>query len=284
MKSRLRGGRLLESILKVVSLLAVIIPLIVLFFLLITVFIDGESRLVPQFFTSFPSYKPEDAGVLPALVGSIYLIILTAFIAIPIGVGSAIYLEEYGRIGWLSNLIEVNISNLAGVPSILYGLLGLELFVRTMGMGRSLAAGALTMALLVLPIVITASREALRTVPSSLKEASYALGASKWETIWQVVLPMAIPGILTGAILSVCRAIGETAPLIFLGALTYIAFLPDTPMSPFTALPIQIFNWISRPQAGFAQNAAAGIIILMVVLLLLNGIAIYFRNRMQKRI
>ncbi|OGQ35239.1 MAG: phosphate ABC transporter, permease protein PstA [Deltaproteobacteria bacterium RIFCSPHIGHO2_12_FULL_43_9] len=284
MKSGWRSGRLLESILKVVSLLAVIIPLLILTFFLITVFLDGESRLVPQFLTSYPSYKPEDAGILPALVGSIYLIILTSVIAVPIGVGSAIYLEEYGNGGWLDNLIEINISNLAGVPSILYGLLGLELFVRALSMGRSLLAGAFTMALLVLPIVITASREALRAVPSSLREASYALGASRWETIWQVVLPMSASGILTGVILSVCRAMGETAPLIFLGALTYLAFLPDSPMSPFTALPIQIFNWISRPQAGFAENAAAGIVVLMVVLLLLNGIAIYFRNKMQKRI
>ena len=224
------------------------------------------------------------AGILPALVGSVYVIGLTGIIALPLGVGAAIYLEEYGTDSWLAQIIEVNIANLAGVPSIIYGLLGLELFVRASGMGRSVIAGACTMALLILPIIIIASREALRTVPFSLREGSLALGASRWQTIWQVVLPMAFPGILTGSILAMSRAIGETAPLIMMGALTYIAFLPTGLDSPFTVLPIQIFNWVSRPQHGFIADAAAGIMVLLVTLLLLNALAIYLRNRLQRRI
>jgi phosphate transport system permease protein len=198
-------------------------------------------------------------------------------------VGAAIYLEEYARPGRLTALIEVNISNLAGVPSIIYGLLGLELFVRAMQMGRSLLAGAATLALLLLPMVVMASREALRTVPHSLREASYALGADRWEALRRVVLPMCMPGILTGIILSLARAIGETAPLITIGALTYVAFAPDSLYSAFTALPIQIFNWVSRPQADFHTNAAAGIVVLLVLMLSLNAVAIWLRNRLQKR-
>ncbi|MGE0405356.1 MAG: phosphate ABC transporter permease PstA, partial [Candidatus Korobacteraceae bacterium] len=203
---------------------------------------------------------------------------------IPAGVGAAIYLEEYAQPGRLTDFIELNISNLAGVPSILYGLLGLGIFVRVMGLGRSLLAGAATMALLLLPTIIMASREALRTVPHSLREASYALGADKWPTLQRVVIPMCMPGILTGIILGVARAIGETAPLITIGALTYVAFLPDSVYSPFTALPIQIFNWISRPQAGFHVNAAAGIVVLLVLMLVLNATAIWLRIRLQRRI
>ena len=269
----------------IVCLGAVILPLVILGFLVVDVVIDGLGRLNWQFLISYPSRFAEKAGILPALVGSFGLIFLTSAIALPLGVGAAIYLEEYaGTQGRFVRLLEMNLNNLAGVPSILYGLLGLELFVRICGMGRSLLAGGCTLALLVLPIVIVTSREALRTVPHSLREASYALGATKWETIWQVVLPIATPGILTGSILAVSRAIGETAPLIFLGALTYVAFLPEGVMSPFTALPIQIFNWVSRPQKEFLTNAAAGIVVLLIALLLLNAVAIYFRNRLQKRI
>jgi phosphate transport system permease protein len=198
-------------------------------------------------------------------------------------VGAALYLEEYGKKGRLSNLIEVNISNLAGVPSIIYGLLGLEMFVRTIGLGRSLLAGAGTMALLILPIIIISSREALRTVPLSVREGAYALGATRWQVTRKVVLPMAFPGILTGSILAVSRAIGEAAPLIVVGALAYIAFLPDSVNSPFTVLPIQIFNWVSRPQEEFLKNAAAGSVVLLATLLILNSIAIVLRNRLQKR-
>ncbi len=252
--------------------------------LLIDVLIDGAGRLSGSFLTSFPSRKPEQAGILSALAGTVYLMILTAVIAFPVGVGAAIYLEEYARRGWLSRLIELNIANLAGVPSIIYGLLGLELFVRTMRLERSLLAGALTMALLVLPIVIIASREALRAVPPSIREASFALGASRWQTIRNQVLPLAFPGMLTGLILAASRAIGEAAPLITIGALAYIAFLPDSPFAPFTVLPIQIFNWVSRPQKGFHENAAAAIIVLLVVLLLMNALAVWLRQRYQKRL
>ena len=263
---------------------AIALPLIVLLVLIGDVVMDGAQRIGWDFLTSYPSRKPELAGILPALVGSVYVIGLTGIIALPLGVGAAIYLEEYGTDSWLAQIIEINIANLAGVPSIIYGLLGLELFVRASGMGRSVIAGACTMALLVLPIIIIASREALRTVPFSLREGALALGASRWQTIWQVVLPMAFPGILTGSILAMSRAIGETAPLIMMGALTYIAFLPTGLDSPFTVLPIQIFNWVSRPQHGFIADAAAGIMVLLVTLLLLNALAIYLRNRLQRRI
>lgn len=263
---------------------SLILPIVVLGVLFVDVILDGAPRLSWEFITSYPSRKPELAGILPALVGSVCLMVLTALFAIPLGVAAAIYLEEYSRPGKLKDLIEINISNLAGVPSIIYGLLGLELFVRALAMERSLIAGAATLALLLLPMVIMASREALRTVPRSVWEASLALGADRWQTLRQVVLPMCSGGLLTGIILSLARAIGETAPLITIGALTYVAFLPDSLSSPFSALPIQIFNWISRPQAEFRVNAAAGIVVLLVVMLLLNGAAIWLRARRQKRI
>jgi phosphate transport system permease protein len=264
-------------------LTAVVLPLILLAILIADVTIDSTGRLGLDFLTNYPSRKPAQAGILPGLVGSIYLILLTAAMALPVGVGAAVYLEEYGKKGWLANVIEVNISNLAGVPSIIYGLLGLEVFVRTVGMGRSILAGACTMALLILPIVIMASREALRTVPDSLREGAYALGSTHWQVTRQVVLPMAFPGILTGSILAISRAIGEAAPLIVVGALAYIAFLPDSVNSPFTVLPIQIFNWVSRPQEEFLINAAAGSVVLLITLLILNSVAIFLRNRLQKR-
>jgi phosphate transport system permease protein len=266
-----------------ISLLAIALPLFLLGWLLIDVLGDAVARLSWQFITSYPSRKPENAGILPALVGSIYLIGLTAAIALPIGVGAAIYLEEYGRHSRLAGVIEVNIANLAGVPSIIYGLLGLGVFVRTLGMGRSLIAGAATMALLVLPMIIMVTREALRTVPMSLREACYGLGSTRWQSIWRVVLPSAFPGILTGAILAISRAIGETAPLVVVGALTYVTFVPDGIDAPFTVLPIQIFNWVSRPQHGFVVNSAAAITVLLCTMLVLNGIAIYLRNRLQQR-
>jgi phosphate transport system permease protein len=262
---------------------ATALPLLLLFVLLGDVALDAGGRLDWDFVTSYPSRKAEQAGVLPALVGSLYLVGLTAAIAMPIGVGAAISLEEYGKKHRLASLIEVNIANLAGVPSVIYGLLGLGLFVRTLELGRSLIAGAATMALLVLPMIIMVSREALRAVPFSLREGCYALGASRWQTIRQVVLPLAMPGILTGTILAVSRAIGETAPLIVVGALAYVTFLPDGVDAPFTALPIQIFNWVSRPQQAFVVNAAAAVAVLLVLMLLLNALAIYLRNRLQRR-
>jgi phosphate transport system permease protein len=281
MLSRRRG---MELGFKALAVTTLAIALGSLALLLLDAIADGAGRLSWQFLTSFPSRKPEEAGILSALVGTVCLILLTAVFAFPIGVGAAIYLEEYAGKSWFSRVVEVNISNLAGVPSIIYGLLGLELFVRALGFDRSLLSGALTMALLVLPIIIISSREALRTVPRSIREASFALGADRWQTIWHQVLPLALPGILTGSILAFSRAIGEAAPLITIGALTYVAFLPDGLFAPFTALPIQIFNWVSRPQAGFHANAAAAILVLLAVLLLMNALAVFLRQRYQKRL
>jgi phosphate transport system permease protein len=273
-----------ETGFRIAAAAALLVALGSLAALFLDALVDGAGRLSWQFLTSFPSRRPDEAGILAALVGSVALILLTAAFALPIGVGAAVYLEEYAGKTWWSRIIEVNIANLAGVPSIVYGLLGLELFVRALKLERSLLAGALTMALLVMPIIIIASREALRTVPNSIREASCALGATRWQTIWYQVLPMAFPGILTGSILAFSRAIGEAAPLITIGALTYVAFLPDGLLSPFTALPIQIFNWVSRPQPGFHVNAAAAILVLLAVLLLLNASAVYLRHKYQKRV
>jgi phosphate transport system permease protein len=272
-----------DRLLGLFGLLAMLLGLVALGALLFDVGRDGLGRLSWQFITSYPSRRAEQAGILPALVGSIYVISITTLIAVPLGVGAALHLEEYGARGRLSRIIEINISNLAGVPSIIYGLLGLGLFVRILGMGRSVLAGACTLALLVLPVIIISTREALRAVPKSLREGSYALGATRWQTIWHQVLPAAFPGILTGLILALSRAIGETAPLITIGALTYVPFLPSDLYSPFTVLPIQIFNWVSRPQAAFAENAAAGIVVLLLLLLAMNAVAIVLRDRFQRR-
>lgn len=264
------------------GLLSTLLGLVALGALIFDVVADGAGRLSWQFLTSHTSRRASEAGIYAALVGSIAVIGLTGAIAIPVGVAAAVHLEEYGGRGRLSRLIEINIANLAGVPSIIYGLLGLGLFVRTLGMGRSVLAGASTLALLVLPVVILSTREALRAVPGSLREGSYALGATKWQTIWHQVLPAAFPGILTGLILALSRAIGETAPLVTIGALTYVPFAPDSIWSPFTVLPIQIFAWVSRPQAAFAENAAAGILVLLALLLVMNGTAIALRDRLQR--
>ncbi len=276
--SRLLGDRLLAFF----GLLVTLLALIALGALIYDVVRDGAGRLSWAFLTSYPSRRAEDAGILAALAGSMFVIALTAVIAIPLGVSAAIYLEEYGGRGRVSRLIEINIANLAGVPSIIYGLLGLGLFVRIMGMGRSVLAGSSTLALLALPVIILATREALRAVPGTLREASYALGATKWQTVWHQVLPAAMPGVLTGLILALSRSIGETAPLITIGALTYVPFAPKDVWSPFTVLPIQIFNWVSRPQAAFAENAAAGILVLLALLLVMNATAIVLRDRFQR--
>jgi phosphate transport system permease protein len=272
-----------DRVLAALGLLVMVLALAALAALIFDVLRDGLGRLSWDFLTSYSSRRAERAGIFPALVGSIFVILLTAVIAIPLGVGAAIYLEEYGTRGRFSRLIEVNISNLAGVPSIIYGLLGLGLFVRWLAMGQSVMAAASTLGLLVLPVVIISTREALRAVPGSLREGSYALGATKWQTVQRQVLPAAFPGILTGLILALSRAIGETAPLITIGALTYVPFLPTDVWSPFTVLPIQIFNWVSRPQAAFAENAAAGIIVLIGLLLAMNAVAIVLRDRFQRR-
>lgn len=287
-----KGKRLIwEKIFGPLTFLATLFGLIVLVVLLVDVFLDGAGRLSLDFLTSFPSRNPDDAGILSALVGSVWVILLTGVIALPLGVGAAIYLEEYAKKNKITSFIEINIANLAGVPSIIYGLLGLQLFVRFMfpvTNGRTILSGALTMSLLILPVIIFATREALRAVPQSLRQAGLALGATKWQVIRHHVLPYALPGTMTGVILSLSRAIGETAPLIMIGALTYIAYLPSVnPLeavhTPFTVLPIQIFNWISRPQAEFHEVAAAGIIVLIVVLLAMNSIAIFLRNKYSRR-
>ena len=272
-----------DLIFQLVSLSALVIALAGLAALVFDIVSDGAGRLSFQFLTNIASRKPEEAGVYHALMGSIWVIALTGALALPIGVAAAIFLEEYGSRSRMARFIELNISNLAAVPSIIYGLLGLGLFVRLMGMGQSVLAGAATLALLALPVVILSTREALRTVPNSIREGSYALGATKWQTIWHQVLPMALPGVLTGLILALSRAVGETAPLITIGALTYIPFAPDGIWSKFTVLPIQVFNWVSRPQPEFKANAAAGILVLMVLLLSMNAIAIVVRDRQQRR-
>ena len=245
---------------------------------------QGIGWLDVQFLTSFPSRFPERAGIQSALWGTVWLIGLTATFAIPVGIGAAIYLEEYARRSWINTVIEINIANLAGTPSIVYGILGLAIFVRWLSLGRSVLAGALTMSLLILPVAIIASREALRAVPGSIREASFALGATRWQTVRSHVLPAALPGILTGVILALSRAMGETAPLIMIGALTYVAFVPEGPMDSFTTLPIQIFNWASRPQTEFHDVAAAGILVLLVVLLTMNAAAIWIRHRSQRKL
>lgn len=265
-----------------IAMLGLLFAVVVLLMLLGTVVKDGMGRINWQFVTSYPSRHADNAGIIPGLVGSFYMVLLTAAFAVPIGIGAAIYLEEYGRKNWLGRLIEINIANLAGVPSIVYGLLGLGLFVRFFSLDRSLIAGSLTMSLLIMPVIIIATREAIKAVPNGIREASYAVGATKWQTIWHHLLPISFPSVLTGIILAISRAIGETAPLITIGALTYVTFLPNKLQSPFTILPIQIYNWVSRPQAEFHENAAAGIIVLLVFTMLLNSVAIILRNRFSR--
>lgn len=277
---------MLDRVFTVLVFAAAMIGLVVLAALLVDVARDGLPRLDWSFITNFSSSAPERTGIYPALLGSLWLLGLTAVTSVPLGIGAAIYLEEYAHDNWLTRLIEVNISNLAGVPSIIYGLLGLGIFVNLLGSltgGQSLISGALTLSLLILPVIIIATREALRTIPSAVREGGYALGATRWEVIRSHLLPMALPGALTGTILALSRAIGETAPLIVVGAATYITFVPEGPQSDYSALPIQIYNWVSQPQEGFQTAAAAGIVVLMLVLLLTNSVAIALRNRYQRR-
>ena len=292
-------GRHLDQYFGALGLIVTFSGLAVLAVLVIDVLVDGLAKINWDFFTSYPSRKSEKAGILSAWAGTIWIMVTTALICLPIGIASGIYLEEYAKKNKLNSFIEINIANLAGVPSIIYGILGLGLFVRAMQLERSVLAGGLTLALLVLPIVILSTREALKAVPFSIREASYALGATKWQTTRFQVLPAALGNILTGIILALSRAIGETAPLIMIGALTYIPFVPQSPVAfskgapfvhlslkgfldPFTVLPIQIFNWVSRPQKGFIACAAGGIIVLLVITLFMNALAIYFRHKNQK--
>ena len=244
---------------------------------------EGFPWLDMQFINDFPSRFPKKAGINSALFGTLWLIGFTALFSVPIGIGAGIYLEEFGNKNYFSRFVDLNISNLAGVPSIVYGMLGMVIFVRWFGFGESVLAGSLTMSLLILPIIIIATREALRAVPGTIRQAAFALGATRWQTVYAHVLPQAFPGILTGIILALSRAIGETAPLIMIGALTYVAFVPEGPMDEFTALPIQIFNWASRPQKEFHELAAAGILVLLFVLLLMNSIAVIIRHRLENK-
>lgn len=280
---RLARRKRIGNLFAVCSVAATLLGLVFLAVLLFDIFRDGLPWLDWQFITSFPSRFPEESGILSALVGSLYVISLTAIFALPLGVGAAVYLEEYAPKNWLTSLLNINIANLAGTPSIVYGLLGLGLFVSGLQLGKSVLAGALTLTLLVLPLTIIAAREAIRAVPDSIRQAAYAVGATQWQVIRHHVLPYALPGILTGLILAISRAIGETAPLIMLGALQYVPFLPNSLFDYFTVLPIQIFNWISRPQREFHEVAAAGIIVLLIVLLVLNATAILLRNKYQRR-
>ncbi|UFJ40932.1 phosphate ABC transporter permease PstA [Brevibacillus humidisoli] len=262
---------------------ATLFGMLALVVLVIDIIYQGMPRLNWDFINNFPSYNPERSGIKAALWGSIWVIVLTAPMALVLGVSTALYLEEYAKKNWFTRLVQTNISNLAGVPSIIYGILGLALFVRAMSLGPSILAGAFTMALLVLPIVVVAAQEAIRAVPQTLRHGAYALGASKWQTIRGIVLPSAAPGILTGMILSLSRAIGETAPLVVVGAFVFVRFVPEDPLDKFTVLPIQIYSWVSQPKQEFHELAASGIIILLVVLLLMNATAVFLRNKYQKR-
>jgi phosphate transport system permease protein len=270
-------ARFKDQTFKYFGLLSTFFGLLMLGIFISSIFNQGISRIDWDFLTNFPSRNPAKAGILSALAGTLWIIVTTALVAIPIGIGAAIYLEEFAKKSRFGKIIEMNITNLAGVPSVIYGLLGLEIFGRILGMGGSILAGSFTLALLILPIIIVATREAVKAVPSSLKDASYALGASKWQTVKMTVIPSAGSGIITGVIIALSRAIGEAAPLIVVGALAYVPFVPTTPTSEFTVLPIQIFNWVSRPQEAFLVNASAGIIILLSITFVLNAIAVYLR-------
>jgi phosphate transport system permease protein len=296
-RSTIAGRRRRETIFKVCGIAATLFGLVMLGLLLADLAVAGFPRLSWDFFFNFPSRRAAQAGILSAWVGSLLVILTTASIGVPLGVGAGIYLEEYGRRNWMTNIIEINITNLAGVPSIVFGLLALGLFVYGLGTGRSIFTAGLTLALLILPIIVVATREAIRAVPWALREAAYGIGCTKWQVTRDHVLPASIPGILTGVIIGISRALGETAPLITIGALTFIAFLPGSPITSefpfisfswlfegFTVLPIQAFNWISRPGSDFHANAAAAGIVLLLITLGLNGIAIYFRYRLRKKL
>jgi phosphate transport system permease protein len=286
-----------EQIFSVLGFLALATGVLTFVVLFASMMYEGLARISREFFVNFPSRRAGEAGILSAWVGSCLVMLVTALVAVPLGVASGLYLEEYADKHWINDLIEINISNLAGVPSIVYGLLALGLFVYSFGFGQSILSAGLTLALLILPIVIVSTREAIRTIPSSIREAAFALGASKWQCITHHIVPYSMPGILTGVIIGLARAIGETAPIITIGALTFIAFLPASPVSsvppflnfewlfsPFTVMPIQMFNWTSRPEAAFQANAAAAGLVLVLMTLGMNAIAIAIRYRLRKNI
>ena len=286
-----------DALFGVLGLIALMIGVLTFVALFTDMAWNGIGRLDWDFFTHFPSRRPAQAGILSAWVGSTLVMLTTAFFAVPLGVAAGIYLEEYARKNWITDLIEINITNLAGVPSIVYGLLALGLFVYQFGFGQSILSAGLTLALLILPVVIVATREAIRSIPQSIREGSYALGATQWQTVRYHILPYSSAGILTGIIIGMARAIGETAPIITIGALTFIAFLPPAPLnteppfvsfewlfSPFTVMPIQMFNWTSRPEAAFQVNAAAAGFVLVLMTLAMNGVAIWLRYRLRRKI
>jgi phosphate transport system permease protein len=275
--------RAVGKLFAVVCFAATALGLIVLAVLLVDIWRDGAGRLSLEFLSGFPSRMASRSGIKPALYGSIWTLVLTALVAFPVGVGTAIWLEEYAPNNRFTRLVQTNIANLAGVPSIVYGILGLAMFVRFAALGRSVLAGALTLALLILPVIIIASQEAIKAVPNSIRLGAYALGATRWETIRYHVLPLAMPGVLTGTILAVSRAVGEAAPLLLIGALAFVPFVPNGPLDEFTVIPIQIFNWVSKPQPQFHEVAAAGSIVLLAVLLSLNAVAIILRNRYTRK-
>lgn len=283
-RKQIASRRKTDWMLHMLFVVATSIGVLALCALIIDILIDGISRLQPDLFTNFPSRKADGSGMKSALVGTIYMLLIMAPISFIFGVGAAIYLEEYAKKGRITRMIQLNISTLAGVPSIVYGILGLTLFVRLLALDRSLIAGALTMTLLVLPIIIVSAQEAIRAVPKSRRDASFALGATKWQTVSRSVMPSALPGVLTGVILAMSRAIGETAPLVMIGALTYVAFLPEGLKDSFTVIPIQVYNWLSKPQLEFKELAASGIIVLLALLLLMNFSAILLRNKYQKNV
>jgi phosphate transport system permease protein len=286
-----------DFIFGVIGLLALMVGVLTFTALFADMAIQGIPRLSPDFFTNFPSRRPAEAGILSAWVGSTLVMMVTAFFAVPLGVAAGVYLEEYAPKNLITDVIEINITNLAGVPSIVYGLLALGLFVYQFGFGQSILSAGLTLALLILPVVIVATREAIRSIPQAIREGSYALGATQWQTVKDHIIPYSSPGILTGVIIGMARAIGETAPVITIGALTFIAFLPPAPvsaqfpfvnfdwlLSPFSVMPIQMFNWTSRPEAAFHQNAAAAGFVLVIMTLAMNGLAIWLRYRLRKNI
>jgi len=293
----LKNRKLKDKVFAILGLMCLFFALLTLLLLILDLAKTGVPRLSLDFLSNFPSRFPEQAGILSAWVGSLAVMLTTACCAIPLGIAAGVYLEEYAPKNFITALIELNIVNLAGIPSITFGLMALGLFVYKLGLGQSILTAGLTLAMLILPIIIVTTREAIRTVPNTMREAAYALGASRWQMIQHHLLPYSTGGILTGIIISLSRAIGETAPLITIGALTFIAFLPASPLvatppffsfawlkDPFTVLPIQMFNWVSRPQAEFHVNAAAAGIILLLLTLVMNGIAIYIRYRFRKKI
>jgi phosphate transport system permease protein len=297
LRELIRRRKRWDTIFMLVGVVALMIGVLTFAALFVDMALDGAGRLSWDFFTNYPSRRPGQAGILSAWVGSTLVMLTTAFFAVPLGVAAGIYLEEYAAKNWVTDVIEINITNLAGVPSIVYGLLALGLFVYQFGLGQSILAAGLTLALLILPVVIVATREAIRSIPQGIREGAYALGATQWQLCKDHIIPYSMPGILTGVIIGMARAIGETAPIITIGALTFIAFLPPSPLkaeppflsfewlfSPFTVMPIQMFNWTSRPEAGFHQNAAAAGFVLVLMTLAMNGLAIWLRYRLRKRI